>query len=62
MLGVRRESINAVTVRLQNAGLIHYSRGRVTVLNRPGLEALACECYTVVREEFRRLLPDVLAE
>ena len=62
MLGVRRESINAVTVKLQNAGLIHYSRGRVTVLNRPGLEALACECYTVVREEFRRLLPDVLAE
>ena len=62
MLGVQRESVNAVAVKLQSAGLIHYARGRVIVLDRPGLEALACECYTVVREEFRRLLPDVLAE
>ena len=54
--------MNAVTVKLQIAGLIHYCRGRVIVLDRPGLEARACECYTVVREEFRRLLPDVLAE
>ncbi len=44
--------------RLQKAGLIHYSRVRITVLDRPGLEARVCECYEVVRKEFQRLLPE----
>ena len=62
MLGVQRESVNAVAAKLKSAGLIHYARGRVIVLDRLGLEHLACECYTVVREEFRHLLPNVIAE
>ena len=45
----------------QSAGVIHYSRGRITVLDRPGLEAQACECCRVVKTEFDRLLPDVAA-
>jgi CRP-like cAMP-binding protein len=62
MLGVRREGVTEAAGRLQEAGLIHYSRGRITVLDRPGLEARVCECYEVVRKEFRRLLPNVTAE
>ncbi len=61
MLGVRREGVTEAAGQLQRAGLIHYSRGRITVLDRPGLEARVCECYEVVRKEFRRLLPDVVA-
>ena len=61
MLGVRREGVTEAAGKLQSAGLITYSRGRITVVNRPGLEARVCECYGVVREEFRRLLPDVIA-
>ena len=57
MLGVRREGVTEAAGKLQDAGLIHYSRGRITVLNRPGLEAAACECYEVVKKEFDRLLP-----
>jgi CRP-like cAMP-binding protein len=56
MLGVRRESITEAAGELRERGLIDYSRGHVKVLNRPGLEALCCECYGVVREEFARLL------
>ena len=59
MLGVRREGVTEAAGKLQTAGLIHYSRGRITVLDRPGLEKRVCECYEVVRQEFRRLLPDV---
>jgi len=62
MLGVSRERVTAVAGKLQRAGLIHYSRGRIIVLNRPGLEARVCECYNIVRGEFCRLLPDVAAE
>jgi CRP-like cAMP-binding protein len=62
MLGVRREGVTEAAGKLQNAGLIHYSRGRIIVLDRPGLEARVCECYEVVRQEFERLLPDVMAE
>jgi CRP-like cAMP-binding protein len=57
MLGVRREGVTEAAGKLQGAGLIHYSRGRITVIDRPGLEARACECYQVVKTEFDRLLP-----
>ena len=57
MLGVRREGVTEAAGKLQDAGLIHYSRGRITVLDRPGLEARSCECYQVVKTEFDRLLP-----
>ena len=61
MLGVRREGVTEAAGKLQNAGLIKYSRGRIIVLDRPGLEKRVCECYEVVRREFSRLLPDVIA-
>jgi CRP-like cAMP-binding protein len=57
MLGVRREGVTEAAGNLQNAGLIKYSRGRITVLDRTGLEARTCECYAVVKKEFDRLLP-----
>ena len=59
MLGVRREGVTAAAGKLQDAGLIRYSRGKITVLDRPGLEARCCECYQVVKTEFDRLLPYV---
>ncbi|MGO9308402.1 MAG: Crp/Fnr family transcriptional regulator [Spirochaetia bacterium] len=62
MLGVRREGVTEAAGKLQNAGLIAYNRGRITVLDRPGLETRVCECYEVVRREFHRLLPDVTAK
>jgi CRP-like cAMP-binding protein len=61
MLGVRREGVTEAAGKLQAAGLIHYSRGKITIIDRPGLEARVCECYNVVRKEFKRLLPDVTA-
>lgn len=57
MLGVRREGVTEAAGKLQRAGLIHYSRGRIIVEDRPGLEARVCECYAVVKAEFDRLLP-----
>ncbi|MBS1212398.1 MAG: Crp/Fnr family transcriptional regulator [Proteobacteria bacterium] len=57
MLGVRREGVTEAAGKLQHAGLIHYSRGHIQVLDRPGLEARVCECYQVVKTEFDRLLP-----
>lgn len=58
MLGVRREGVTESAGNLQKAGLIEYRRGHITVLDRAGLEARACECYAVVKREFDRLLPD----
>lgn len=57
MLGVRREGVTDAAGRLQRAGLIHYSRGHIHVLDRAQLEARCCECYAVVRRESDRLLP-----
>lgn len=56
MLGVRRASISEVAATLQKAGLIRYHRGKITVLDRQGLEAGSCECYQVVTQEYARLL------
>jgi len=57
MLGVRREGVTEAAGHLQKAGLIHYSRGRIVVIDRPNLEARVCECYSVVKREYERLLP-----
>lgn len=57
MLGVRREGVTEAALKLQRAGLIQYARGRISVLDRAGLERRACECYGVVKEEYDRLLP-----
>jgi CRP-like cAMP-binding protein len=51
MLGVRRASVTVVAGMLQKAGLIHYTRGQMTILDRPGLEEVCCECYRVVKDE-----------
>ncbi|WP_372600213.1 Crp/Fnr family transcriptional regulator [Amphritea sp.] len=59
MLGVRREGVTEAASNLQKAGLIRYKRGHITLLDRAGLEARACECYQVVKQEFDRLLPEV---
>ncbi len=57
MLGVRREGVTEAAMQLQAAGIIRYSRGKISVLDRPGLERRTCECYAVVKKEYDRLLP-----
>ena len=57
MLGVRREGVTEAAMKLQNMGVIRYTRGRITVLDRPALEKRVCECYAVVKKEYGRLLP-----
>jgi CRP-like cAMP-binding protein len=61
MLGVRREGVTEGALKLQKADLIRYARGRITILDRAGLEKRTCECYEVVRREYERLLPPVTA-
>jgi len=58
MLGVRRESVTEAALKLQKLGLIQCGRGRIAVLDRRGLEQRSCECYSAVRKEYDRLLPD----
>jgi CRP-like cAMP-binding protein len=60
MLGVRREGVTEAAGKLQADGLIEYRRGRITVLDRPHLEARVCECYAVVKKEYDRLLSPIL--
>jgi Mn-dependent DtxR family transcriptional regulator len=57
MLGVQRPTVSAVAATLQDAGLIRYVHGHITVTNRHGLEAAACECYRIIRARFDRLQP-----
>jgi CRP-like cAMP-binding protein len=59
MLGVRREGVTEAALNLQKAKLIRYSRGHITVIDRIGLEKRTCECYSVVRKEYDRLLPSL---
>ena len=61
MLGVRREGVTEAALKLQDAGLIRYARGHISVIDRPGLEKRTCECYAVVKKEYDRLLPVKLA-
>jgi len=61
MLGVRREGVTEAALKLQRSGLISYARGHINVLDRPGLERRTCECYEVVKKEYDRLLPLVVA-
>jgi len=61
MLGVRREGVTEAAGHLQAAGLIHYRRGHIIVIDRPKLEKRVCECYAVVKKEMDRLLPDRVA-
>ena len=61
MLGVRREGITDAARKLQSAGLIEYRRGHITLLDRQGLEDNVCKCYSVVKKEYDRLLPNRIA-
>jgi hypothetical protein len=62
MLGVHRQGITESAGKLQHAGSIHYNCGKITVVDRPGLEARVCECCQVVNKDFERLLPDVFVQ
>jgi CRP-like cAMP-binding protein len=59
MLGVRRPSVTVAARTLQNSGIIEYTRGRINVLDRPGLEEASCECYRVIRREYENLVGSI---
>ena len=59
MLAVRRATVSEIASSLQEAGLIRYSRGKMTILDRKGLEAASCECYKVIRLEYERALEEI---
>lgn len=59
MLGVRRPTVSELAQTLQEDGLIRYRRGRITILDRAGLEARCCECHSIIDAQFRRLLPEL---
>ena len=59
MLGVRREGVTQAAGKLQRAGLITYRRGKIRLVDRPGLEKVVCECYEVVKSEYARLITDI---
>ncbi len=61
MLGSRRATVTLSAGILQAAGLIHYSRGRVTILDRQGLEEVSCECYIVIKRELDRVVAPLAA-
>ena len=61
MLWVRREGVTKAAGKLQSAGLISYHRGHIDVIDRPGLEGQVCECYSVVKNEYDRILPNIVA-
>jgi CRP-like cAMP-binding protein len=56
MLGVRRATVNEIATKLQEAGYVSYSRGRIRIANREGLESVSCRCYRVIRDEYDRML------
>jgi CRP-like cAMP-binding protein len=62
MLGVCRSTVTLAAGALQRGGLIRYSRGALTVLDRPGLEAVSCECYRVIRDHYEQLLPPPMSD
>jgi CRP-like cAMP-binding protein len=55
MLGVRRQTVTVVAGTLQQAGLIEYKHGHITILDRTGIEAASCECYAAIRKQYDRL-------
>jgi hypothetical protein len=59
MIGVRRSGVTQTAQKFQDAGLIRYRRGNVQILNLPGLEASACECFRTVKDEYDRLLGEI---
>lgn len=61
MLGVQRTTVNLVMKQLENAGLVLRRRGRVVIIDRKGLEDLACECYAIVRAQLAAVLPEIAA-
>jgi CRP-like cAMP-binding protein len=62
MLGVRREGVTEAAGKLHKHGIIRYVRGKITVLDRPRLEKLSCECYAVVKKECDRLMPTTIPQ
>ena len=62
VLGVRRESVSAAAAQLQDEGLIKYTRGKIELLDRKGLLAVACECYEVVKNQYERILGKYISQ